>query len=463
VIGQAQPGTVRRGGGLGTPGRGRVLLATSLGFAVVQLDVSVVNVAVKTIGTDLGGSVAGLQWVVSAYTLAFATLILSAGALGDRIGAKRVFTGGFAVFTVASAGCGLAPDLAMLIGARVAQGIGAAALASCSLSLLTHAFPGARERARAVGLWAAGASVALSAGPLVGGLLIATLGWRAIFFINAPIGLAGIIMTVRHAPDTTRSPGRGVDLPGQVAAAVALLALAGAMIEGGQHGFTSPAILGCFAAALAAAAVFVAIESRRERPMLPLGLFRSRTFAAASSIGLAINIAFYGLIFVLSLYFQTTRHYSALITGLALAPATAAVLAANLLAGRIVPAAGARRVIAASAILIAASLAGLLVVGSRTAYPAITVQLVALGFGLGLLVPAMTSALLGSVHASRSGIASGTLNAARQTGSVIGIALFGSLAAAHLVPGLHHALIISVGLALAAAALSTRIGTRPPA
>jgi MFS transporter, DHA2 family, methylenomycin A resistance protein len=459
----ARPGMARPDAETGARGRGWALLAASLGFAVVQLDVSVVNVAVKAIGADLGGSVTGLQWVISAYTLAFAVLILSAGALGDRIGAKRLFVGGFAVFTLASAACGLAPNLATLIGARVVQGIGAAGLVPCSLSLLNHTFPGARERARAVGLWAAGASVALSAGPLVGGLLIASLGWRAIFFINAPVGLFGVTLTVRHARETTRSADRSVDLPGQAAAVVALLALVGAIIEGGQRGFTTAPVVGGFALAVVAGAAFLAVESRRARPMLPLGLFRSRTFAAASSIGLAINIGFYGLIFVFSLYFQTTRHYSALLTGLAFAPTTGAVLAGNLLAGRISPAAGARRVIAAAAVLIAASLAGLLIIGTRTAYPAITIQLVGLGFGLGLLVPAMTSALLGSVDTSRSGIASGTLNTARQTGSVIGVALFGSLAAAHLVPGLRLALIISVGLALAVLALSAGVGPRRPA
>jgi MFS transporter, DHA2 family, methylenomycin A resistance protein len=458
-----QPVTGHADAGGNQSGRGWALLATSLGFAVVQLDVSVVNVAVRAIGANLGGSVTGLQWVVSAYTLAFAMLILSAGALGDRIGAKRVFIGGFVVFTLASAACGLAPSLATLIAARAGQGIGAAILVPCSLSLLNHAFPGSWERARAVGLWAAGASVALSAGPLVGGLLIASLGWRAIFFINAPVGLLGITLTVRHATETTRSADRGVDLPGQVAAGIALLALVGAMIEGGQHGFTTKLVLSGFAAALLAGAVFVAVESRRVQPMLPLGLFRSRTFAAASSIGLAINIAFYGLIFVFSLYFQITRHFSALVTGVAFAPATGAVLAGNLLSGRLSHALGARRVIAAAASLIAASLAGLLIVGSRTPYPAMTIQLIGLGFGLGLLVPAMTSALLGSVDPSRSGIASGTLNTARQTGSVIGVALFGSLAAANLVSGLHLALIIAVGLALLVLALSTalRLTGRP--
>jgi MFS transporter, DHA2 family, methylenomycin A resistance protein len=444
-------------GGRAARGRGWALLATSLGFGVVQLDVSVVNVSIKSIGGQLGGSVSGLQWVVDAYTVAFAALILSAGALGDRIGARRVFIAGFALFTLASAACGLAPDLAALIAARTVQGIGAAVLGPCSLILLSHAYPDTAGRARAVGLWAAGASVALSAGPLVGGVLTASLGWRAIFFINAPIGLLGIVLTLRYAAETTRSPHRGVDLPGQAAAIIALVALAAAMVEGGQKGFADALVLGGFGLAVAAAAAFALIESRRAKPMLPLGLFRSRTFSAATSIGLVVNVAFYGLIFVFSLYFQTTRHYSVLLTGLAFLPATAAVLAANLLAGRVAAAAGTRRILAGAALLMAASLAGLLGTGSSTGYPAIVVQLAGLGFGLGLLVPAMTAALLGSVDASRSGIGSGTLNTARQTGSVIGVALFGSLAASGLVRGLRLALIISVALALTVLALTVAI------
>ncbi len=443
---------------VGDRGRRRwTLLATSLGFGVVQLDVSVVNVAIKPIGTDLGGSIAGLQWVVNAYTVAFAALILSAGALGDRIGAKRVFLAGFVVFTAASAACGLAPGLGVLVAARAVQGIGAAMLVPCSLTLLNHTFTGAEARARAVGLWAAGASVALSAGPLIGGLLIAAWSWRAIFFINLPLGVFAILATWRYARETSQSRDRRVDLPGQATAIVALTALAAAMVTGGERGFTNPVVLGGFALALVAGVAFVLVERQRTTPMLPLALFRSHTFSATTAIGLTVNIAFYGLIFVFSLYFQTTLHYSALRTGLAFAPATVAVLVANLLASRITAAVNTRRTVALAAVLMAASLTGLLVAGAFSGYPAIVTQLIVLGFGLGLIVPAITTALLGSVPAAQSGIASGTLNTARQTGSVVGVALFGAFAASSLTSGLRLALLISVALALTALALSFRI------
>ncbi|HTX31130.1 MAG TPA: MFS transporter [Solirubrobacteraceae bacterium] len=437
------------------------LLATSLGFAVIQLDVSVVNVAIKPIGAALGGGVSALQWVVSAYTLAFASLILTAGALGDRIGAKRVFIGGFVLFTIASAACGLAPRLPVLIAARAVQGVGAAVLASSSLSLLNHTFPDPGDRARAVGFWAAGASIALAGGPLVGGVLIATLSWRAIFFLNAPIGLVGILLTLRFAPETTRTSARGIDLPGQALGILALGSLAAATIQGGHSGFGSPAVLAGFALAAGFMIAFVAVEARRADPMLPLGFFHHRAFSAATAIGLLINVAFYGLIFVFSLYFQRAQHLSPLQTGLAFAPSTVAVLIANLLAGRADARFGARRVIIAGSVLMTAALAGLLGAEASTPYAGLVAQLMVLGFGIGLVVPAITAMLLASVDRSRSGIASGTLNSARQSGSVIGVALFGALIAGGngLTAGLHVALAISVALTLIVTTISLTIGS----
>jgi DHA2 family methylenomycin A resistance protein-like MFS transporter len=438
--------------------RGLTLIATSLGFGVVQLDVSVVNVALRPIGAALGGDVSALQWVVNAYTVAFAALILSAGALGDRIGAKRVFIAGFTVFTTASAICGLAPTLGVLITARALQGAGAALLVPCSLTLLNHTYPEPRERSRAIGRWAVGASAALSAGPLVGGVLTATLGWRAIFFINAPIGMIGILLTARFASETSRTADRGVDLWGQLTAVLCLTLLAAATIRGGSDGFGAATVLGGYAGAAAAGAAFLAIEARRARPMLPLRLFRCEAFGASTAIGLLINVAFYGLIFVFSLFFQRAQHFSALTAGLAFAPMTVSIMAANAVAGRLHERLGARAIIAGGALLMAGGAVALEGIGAHSAFATLVPQLIALGFGLGLIVPAMTASLLGSVHRSRSGIASGTLNTARQTGSVIGVALFGSLIAGggRVVGGLHIALIIAAVLSLVVAGLSVR-------
>src|SRR5450755_1844691 len=266
----------------GRSARRWTLVAMSLGFAVVQLDISVVNVAIKSIGSALGGGVSALQWVVNAYTIGFAAFILTAGALGDRIGARRVFVAGFVLFMVASVVCGLAPDLGVLIGARAVQGVGAAVLVPSSLTLLNHAYTEPGARAHAVGLWLAGASLALSGGPLIGGVLIAVLDWRAIFFINVPVALVGIYLTLRYASETSQSRDRGVDVGGQVLAVLTLTVLVAATIEGGSRGFGSPLVLAGFALAALAGGAFVAVEARSARPMLPLRLFENRTFSVTA-------------------------------------------------------------------------------------------------------------------------------------------------------------------------------------
>jgi DHA2 family methylenomycin A resistance protein-like MFS transporter len=436
------------------------LIATSLGFAVVQLDVSVVNVAVKSIGSALGGGVSALQWVVSAYTVTFAAFILTAGAFGDRVGARRVFVGGFALFTLASVICGLAPSLYVLVGARAVQGLGAAILVPASLSLLNHSYADPAARARAVGLYLAGASMALSGGPLVGGVLIASLGWRAIFFINVPVAAAGVYLTLRWATETSTARERGLDVPGQLTAVVALVALVAATIEGGRVGFGDPAVVLGFVLSALAIAAFVAVEARSPSPMLPLSLFAHRTFSASAAIGLLINICFYGLIFVFSLLFQREQGLTPLQTGLALAPIMVAITTANLLAGRMAGWLGPRATIALGAALIAAAAVALLGVDAGTPYLAMIVQISVLGFGAGMIVPVITSETLGSVERSRSGVAAGTLNTMRQAGSAIGVALFGSLIAGTFISGLHAAMIISIGLVVVIAALTPLLDRR---
>jgi DHA2 family methylenomycin A resistance protein-like MFS transporter len=440
-----------------SPQRARVatLIATSLGFAIVQLDVTVVNVAVRQIGLAFGGGVSELQWVVGAYTLMFAALILSGGALADRFGARRVLLIGFGLFVGSSAACGLAPSIGVLIGARAVQGVGAALLGSCSLALLSHTFAPGRERARALGFWAAGASTALSGGPVVGGLLIAAFGWRSIFFINLPIGLVGLALTLRYAAETPTSPNRGLDVGGQLLAVGALASLAGAMIEAGPHGFANPVVLAGFAVAAVAASLFLLVERRTRRPMLPLALFRSPQFVAPVLVGLLVNVCFYGLIFVFSLLFQVEHGYSALRAGLAFLPMTAAIMAANLAAGPAVRRLGEGRAIAVGVVAMGIGCAGLVLTTRGSVYLAIVGQQLLLGAGLGLLVPPMTTSLLESVERSRAGVAAGTLNAMRQTGSLLGIALFGSLIAGkgQFFVGLHTALAISIAVLILAAAL----------
>ena len=438
------------------------LAAMSLGFGVVQLDVTIVNTALSSIGSSLGGGVSELQWVVSAYTIAFAALILTAGALGDRLGAKRIFMAGFTLFTLASVACAWAPTSTILIASRAIQGMGAAILVPNSLALLNHAYPDEKRRGRAVGIWAAGASLALTAGPLAGGGLIALIGWRSIFVVNLPIGIAGLWLTWRYASETARSRQHELDLAGQAAAIGALGCLAGAIIEGGARGWTNPWVLTGFVASIALAALFIAQERRTRQPMLPLSLFRHRLFSLTSLVGLLVNAAFYGLIFVLSLYFQQINGLSALATGLAFLPMMGAVLVVNLFAARAAERFGGLMMIAAGAGIAAAGCIGLLGVERGSGYWQLCAQLVAMGAGLGLLVPPLTSTLLGSVEKARSGVAAGVLNATRQTGSVVGVALFGSLLERKdaFITGVHISLIISTMLFIGAATVAI-VGARP--
>jgi DHA2 family methylenomycin A resistance protein-like MFS transporter len=301
-----------------------------------------------------------------------------------------------------------------------------------------------------------GAAVALSAGPIVGGALIAAVGWRSIFFINVPIGAFGLALTRRYVAETEPTD-RRLDIGGQLTAMLAMAALAGGLIQGGEIGFADPLIVASLALAVVAAAAFVIFERRAREPMLPLPLFRRANFAAPAMLGLLINVAFYGLIFVFSLYFQRVQGYSPLRAGLAFAPMTAVVLVANLLSGRLADRVGAALVLRGGLVMMAVGCLGLLVMQSTTPFGEIVAQQVLVGCGIGLVVPLMTSAMLGSVERTRSGIASGTLNTARQAGSVLGVAVFGTLVASSggFVAGAHIALAISVGV-VAVAALFTR-------
>ena len=432
----------------------RTIIATSLGFVLVQLDVSIVNIGLARIGTSLGIGVTSLEWIVDAYTLTFAALMLSAGAIADRIGARRTFILGFGLFVAASAACGLAPGAATLIIARAVQGAGAAALVPASLALLNHSCQGDdKARAHAVGLWTAAGSVALAAGPVLGGLLIDHIGWRSIFLINLPIGLAGIAMTRRWVAET--QPGTGaLDAPGQTLGIIALATITAAVIQAGAAGWATTPVIALLATGIAATAVFLRTEARASHPMLPLAFFRLPGFAPATVVGFVINFTLYGAIFTLNLFLQRIAGLSPSESGLAFLPFPVALFAANVSAGALVARFGPRAPMTCGLIIGAVGFALLLPLDAATPWPAMIPGLAMIPAGIGIAVPAMTTALLTPVPRSRSGVASGVLNTVRQAGGAIGVALSGGFLAHDGASGMHRSFLLATGLLLAAALLA---------
>ncbi|WP_431228194.1 MFS transporter [Burkholderia contaminans] len=455
------------------PALARVVATVSTGFVVTQLDVTIVNIALAHLAGDLHLPVAGLQWVVDAYTLAFAVLMLSGGALGDRFGARRLYLAGLVLFALASLACGAASAPAMLIAARALQGVGAAAMLPNSLALLNDACRhDPHLRARAVGGWTAAGSISIAAGPVVGGVLIAAWGWRGIFLVNLPLCAAGLAAAFAWipargtaAPTAASRSIRALDLRGQFIAIAMLTALTGAVIEWRPLGFTHPVVVGGFALAALAALAFVAVEARTATPMLPLSLFRHRTFSAAVLFGICVNLTYYGTVFVLALYLQRARGESALQAGIAFLPLTGGFLLSNLASGRVVARHGPRAPMLAGALVAALGYGSLHFVDASTPLAVLLVPFLLIPTGMGFAVPAMTTAVLASVAPERAGIASAVLNTARQAGGAMGVAAFGALAggggAAQVVSGLRIETAVSVALLVTAALLATRV--RPDA
>jgi MFS transporter, DHA2 family, methylenomycin A resistance protein len=431
------------------------LIAICLGYFMVILDTMVVNVALPALARDLHAGTTGLQWVVDAYTLVFAALLLSAGALGDRRGAKAVFQAGMAVFAVSSLACGLATTTGLLIAGRCVQGAGAALAVPASLALLQAAYPDTAARRRAFGVWGAIAGIAAGSGPVVGGALVSGLSWRWVFFINVPIGLLGLGLAARFLPSPPRRP-RGADPLGQCAAACCLAGVTVALIEGGHAGWTSPEVVaGLLLGALSGVAL-VLIEQRVAHPMLPLGLFSSSTFSAATAVGLLMNLGFYGELFVMTLYLQQVRGLSPLLAGLALLPEASMAVAGSIVSGRVMARTGPRLPMLAGLVLAGAGLLSLVGVGQDTDYRLLILPFMAIGLGMSATMPAATAAVMESAPADRAGLASATLNAARQVGGVIGVALLGALVVhpEAFIHGLHTVVAIAAAVFLLAAGIT---------
>ncbi|WP_405912677.1 MFS transporter [Streptomyces sp. NBC_00963] len=404
-----------------------VLGAALLGFFLISLDALIVTVALPGIGRSLGVGMSGLQWVVDGYTLIFAALMLSAGALSDRIGARRAYGGGLVLFALASAACGLAPGIGVLVVARLVQGGAAAVMMPASLALVRQGFPDQAKRARAIAVWTVGGAVAVAAGPVVGGALTASVGWRWIFFVNLPAGLLALALLAR-VPASPRLPAR-LDAVGQVTAVVAMGALTYGVIEGGDKGFGRPLVVVSLLVAVAAAAAFLAAQARGAHPMLPLPLFRSRVVAVSLVVGFMLNAAYYGGVFIFSLYLQQERGQSALHAGVMFIPMTALVAVVNLASAKLAARFGPRMPMVSGQLVGAAGLVALTTVGAHTNVWVVAALMVPVGLGGALTVPALTALLLDAVPAERAGTAGAVLNTGRQVGGAIAVAVFGALLA----------------------------------
>ena len=409
----------------------RVKLTTlfTMCFALfmAMLDNTVVNVALPTIQRDLGSGVSGLQWIITAYTLFFASLMLTGGTLGDLYGRKRWFLSGLIVFTSGSLLCGLAPSLHWLVVGRAIQGIGAAALLPGTLSILITTFPDPRERAQAIGLWAGVSGLALAAGPVLGGVLVDSLGWQSVFFVNVPIGIVAFFVALRNVRESSNPEGRSLDVRGQVLAIVSLGALVYGLIEANNYGWTSPFILTLFAVGVVAQVAFLWVEAHTRSPMLPLRFFRNPTFAAGSTVAGLISFGMFGIFFFLTLYWQNIQGYSALQMGLRVLPLTGAIIFTAPLAGQIAGRIGSRWPMTAGMTIAGTGILLLERITPTTAYGALWWNMLMLGVGMGMVMAPMTAAVTSTVPRARAGMASGTTNATREVGGVFGIALLGAI------------------------------------
>jgi EmrB/QacA subfamily drug resistance transporter len=413
-----------------SPRRGWTLAIVSVALFMTALDNLVVGVALPSIRIDLGGSIESLQWTVNAYTLAFAVLLITGAALGDRFGRKRMFVLGLGVFTTASATAALAPSIDALIAARAVQGLGAAIVLPLTLTLLSEAFP-AEKRGAALGIWAGVSGLGVALGPFVGGAVVEGIAWQWIFWLNVPIGIVLLPLAVARLTDS-RGPARTLDLPGLGLAATGLFGLTFGIVRATALGWTSTTVTASISAGVVLLAAFLWWERRAPAPMLPLRFFRSRAFAATNGVSFAMFFGVFGSIFLLSQFFQTAQGYSPLEAGLRTLPWTGMPMLVAPIAGLLSDRIGSRPLMAAGLALQAGAIAWLATVSSPdVAYSSLIVPFVMGGTGMALVFAPSANAILGAVRPEEAGQASGATNAIRELGGVMGVAVLASVFSAH--------------------------------
>ncbi|MFF1652073.1 MFS transporter [Streptomyces sp. NPDC058255] len=404
-----------------------MLVVTCLGQFMVLLDNTIVGAALPDMQHRLDAGLTGLQWIVDAYVLLVAMLLLSGGVFADRFGRKRVYLSGVAVFTAASGLCSVAPSVGWLVAGRVLQGVGAAALSPASLALLVAAHPAPQERVRAIGLWAGLSGIGLAAGPVAGGVLAQAFGWPAIFLVNVPIGVV-LLVAGRRVLEESRNPdARALDIPGTILSVLGVGTLAYALIEGGSRGWTSPVILGGFAAAAVLLSAFVAVERRHPAPMLPPGLFHQRLFTVSNSAMIVVGFALMGSSFFFSQFFVYVQGSSILRAGLQTLPATLAMVVVSPFAGRLAARYGYRSVVTSGLALAGLGLLTLDGVHADTSYANVWWRLATVGVGFALTMSPLTGAAIQAVDPQEGGLASGISSTTRQIGAVLGVAVLGAV------------------------------------
>jgi EmrB/QacA subfamily drug resistance transporter len=418
------------GGAAAAPGRHRryvVLGICSLSLFMVQLDNTIVNVALPSLQHQFHGSVAELQWVVDAYLVVLASLLLLGGSLGDRFGRRRVLRAGLVVFGAGSLACSFASSVAMLVAFRMLQAVGGAMLNPNSLSIVTNTFRDPKERAKAIGFWAGVMGVSMAAGPLLGGALIEAFDWRAIFLVNVPVALAAVVLLAAFVPESRAAKPRRLDPAGQGFAIVTLVALTYGIIEGPSHGWTNGLVLACFALFAAGLAGFVYVEQRRPEPLLELRFFRSRSFSGASAMGTLSFFVVAGWLFLNTLYLQEVRGYSPLLAGAAALPAFGLMVVASPLTGRLVAHRGPRLPITVAGALLMGGSGLLAFVQPGSSYLFLATSYVLIGCGYGMVNPPITTTAVSGMPLSQAGVAGGVLGTVRQVGSTLGVAVLGSV------------------------------------
>ncbi|WP_459562657.1 DHA2 family efflux MFS transporter permease subunit [Curtobacterium phoenicis] len=433
---------------------------------IVSLDATVVNVALPSIGRELGSTISGLQWTIDAYTLVLASLLLLSGSTADRIGRRTTFQVGLALFTVGSLLCSLAPGVGWLVVFRMVQAVGGSMMNPVAMSIITATFDDARERARAVGVWGAVVGVSMGLGPLVGGALTDSVGWRAIFWINVPVGIAAIVLTLLFVPESRSPKPRRLDPVGQVLVIVLLASLVGGLIEGPRLGWTSPAALGLFVVAAAALVVLVTVERRRPEPLVDVRFFRSIPFSSAVVTAIVAFGANGAFLFLSALYLQEVRSMSPFEAGLWTLPAAVATMLVSPVSGRVVGSVGVRVPLLLAGLGIAGAGAVLTTIGPATPMPVLLVAFVLFGFGFGMVNAPITNTAVSGMPRAQSGSAAAVASTSRQTGVSLGVALAGTVTGASAVASVGpsfavatHAMwwiVVGIGCAIVAVAfLST--------